>query len=410
MSRETVKERDNRAVTPWFRVCGGRLKEPAGDAVRVAEVAALHRVEWVVLAILVPAVLAAMLFDGLWRIGGPWLAGLGLLPALFVGLQVLSFGFGRRSPRGAFWCWALVLGVWSAWAIDSDGWLTRSAGWVWLGFLGLQVVGLLGWAWKSAMAVAGTAGLVLRTALAVGVHLVMAWIWWRHGWYWGLLYGAGVAGLWASGTFRPESRLFGPMATRVRGRGVLLTIDDGPDAEDTREFLEQLDRFGAKAVFFVIGEKVREFPELAREIVARGHELGNHTMTHPQASMWCAGPMRTRREISDCQRAIEEVAGSAPRWFRAPVGHRNFFTHPVTSELGLEVVAWTRRAFDTVETDVEKMTSRLTDDLEDGDVLLMHQGTPVSVELLAKVLERLKASGLLEDDQVVVEGSAAPQG
>jgi peptidoglycan/xylan/chitin deacetylase (PgdA/CDA1 family) len=171
-----------------------------------------------------------------------------------------------------------------------------------------------------------------------------------------------------------------------------------------------LDRFGAKAVFFVIGEKVREFPELAREIVARGHELGNHTMTHPQASMWCAGPVRTRREISDCQRAIEEVAGLAPRWFRAPVGHRNFFTHPVTSELGLEVVAWTRRAFDTVETDVEKMTSRRTDDLEDGDVLLMHQGTPVSVELLAKVLERLKVSGLLEDDQVVVEGSAAPEG
>lgn len=395
MRRETVKDDGNRAVTPFFRMFGGRLKEPVGDAVRVAEVTALHRVEWVVLSVLVPAVLSGMLFDVLWRLGGPWLAGFGVLPALFVALHVLSFGFGRRSPGSAFWCWAGVLGAWSTWAIGSDAWLTLSAGWVWLGFLALQGLGLLGLMWKAAMAIVGTAGLMFRASLAVVAHLLMAWVWWQYGWPLGLLWGAGVAGFWALGTFQPESRIFGPMATRVRGKGVMLTIDDGPDPQDTREFLDLLDRFGVKAVFFVIGDKLREFPELAREIVARGHELGNHTMTHPQASMWCAGPARTRREISDCQTAIEEVTGVLPRWFRAPVGHRNFFTHPVTTELGLEVVAWTRRAFDTVETDVDQMTSSLTDGVKDGEVLLLHQSTPVSVELLEGVLGRLEEAGML---------------
>lgn len=410
MSRETAKARGNRAVTPFFRVFGGRLKEPAGDAVRVAEVTALHRPEWLVLSVLVPGVLCALLFDALWRLGGPWLAGFGVLPALFVVLQVLSFGFGRRSPHSAFWCWAVVLGAWSVWAVACGAWLAGLAGWAWLALLGLQGIGLVALAWRGLMAVAGMGGIALRVLIAIGAHGLMAWLWWQHGWLWGMLCGAGFAGLWAFGTFRPESGIFGPMATRVRGSGVLLTIDDGPDPEDTREFLDLLDRFGVKAVFFVIGDKVREFPELAREMVARGHELGNHTMSHPQASMWCAGPARTRREILDCQKAIDEATGVVPRWFRAPVGHRNFFTHPVTRELGLEVVAWTRRAFDTVETDVGQMVSRLTDGVKDGEVLLLHQSTPVSVELLTRVLERLKASGLLEDDQVVVEGSAAPEG
>lgn len=390
MRRETARLRDNRAATPLFRAFGGRLVEPEGEAVRLAGECALHRLEWRVLSVLIPGVLGLDIFDGLWRIGGPWLACLAGVPALLFALHALSFLFGRRSPAGAFWCWAALLTAWAWWELRTGSGVPRAAAQVWFGFLGLQGIGLVGLGWRGIMRLRGRVGISVRVALAVGLHVAMALVWWRCGWAWGAACGAGICALWCWGTFLPGSGLYGPVATRVEGKGVLLTFDDGPHPSDTPAILDLLDRHGVKAVFFVIGDKVRDFPELAREIVARGHELGNHTMTHPQASMWCAGPARTRREIVECQRAIEEATGVTPRWFRAPVGHRNYFTHPVTDGCGLEVVGWSRRAFDTVETDVGKMAARLTDGVGDGDVLLLHEGTPVAVELLERVLEELE--------------------
>ncbi len=86
-----------------------------------------------------------------------------------------------------------------------------------------------------------------------------------------------------------------------------------------------------------------------------------------------------------------------PRWFRAPVGHRNYFTHPVTAALGLEVVAWTRRAFDTVERDVDKIVDSLCEGVVDGDILLLHEATPVAGEVARRVLDRLASDPLPED-------------
>ena len=138
----------------------------------------------------------------------------------------------------------------------------------------------------------------------------------------------------------------------------------------------------------MIGEKVRAHPELAREVIRRGHEIGNHTLTHPQASFWCAGPWRTRREIAGCQQIIEEITGIKPRWFRAPVGHRNLFTHPVATDLGLRVMAWNRRGFDAVEKDAEKVLARILPDLSPGDIVLLHEATPIAAEVLRGVLEK----------------------
>lgn len=409
MKRETIHLRDNRAVTPFFRVFGGRRGEVPADEIR-SEAPGMHRPEWRVLGVLMPALPAVAIFDGLWRLGGPWLAWLGVLPGLFLALHALSFGFGRRSPVSAFWCWSALFTLWSWWGIGVESGPVLVTAWFWLGFLGLQLVGLVALGWRRMMRLPGRNGILVRMVLAVILHVVMAIVWWRFGWPWGVVAGAGLAVLFCWGTLRPASRLYGRVATRVRGKGVLITLDDGPDPDDTPAVLELLDRHGVKAVFFLIGDKVRDFPDLVREIVARGHEVANHTMTHPQASMWCAGPGRTRREIVECQRVLEEVAGVKPRWFRAPVGHSNFFTHPVTDELGLEVVAWSRRAFDAVERDVDQMTARLTEGAGDGDVLLLHQGTPVTLELLERVLEQLSASGLLEHDEVAVEGGASPEG
>ncbi|MGE9270862.1 MAG: polysaccharide deacetylase family protein, partial [Verrucomicrobiales bacterium] len=256
----------------------------------------------------------------------------------------------------------------------------------WLLWIALQVPAMVVLGWRWLMRVSGVSGLVLRAILAVILHVAMVGLWWSWGWQAGVACGVGICGLWALCVFRPNSEIFGPVSKRVEGAGPLLSIDDGPHPEDTPAILDQLDDAGVKAVFFVIGEKVRQHPDLTREIVARGHELGNHTMTHPQGSMWILGPWRTWQEIQRCQETIEAVAGVRPRWFRAPVGHRNYFTHPITRALGLEVVAWTRRAYDTVDRDLERIMNRLGSDFEDGEILLIHEATPIAQRLAARLV------------------------
>lgn len=377
----------SRAVTPWFRAFGERRRVPANDRIRLHDFPGSDAGECLALGLIFPSLAAVACFDALWRVGGGWLAWLGVVPVSFLLLHGLAFGLQVGRPSVAAGVWSLLASAWAWWMLEKGGATpVRGVAWAWMAALALQVPALVVLAWRWGMRAGGMAG---RVAVALMLPVVALGMGWMLGRAWGFaFFHAGVA-LWALGTFLPRARIFGRVATRVSEGGPLLSFDDGPHPEDTPAILDLLDRHGRKAVFFVIGDQVREFPELAREIVARGHELGNHSMTHPQACMWRLGPRRTRREIEDCQRTIEKIAGVTPHWYRAPVGHRNFFTHPVTQALGLEVVAWTRRAFDTQERDVAKMTKALTEGVDERDILLLHEGTPVAVELAEAVLREL---------------------
>lgn len=380
----------NRAVSPFFRVFGGPLKVLPGDAVRMATGAGHHRLEWRVLSVLIPLITGAAVFDGLWRLGGPWLAWLGVLPVLFAALHVLALILGGSDPRKQYSRWETLLTVWAIWQILSVG--KSGAGWavlLWLGVLALNFVALLVPIWKRLMTRDRFCTTGFRWRLWIYHHIPAVLLWWLCGWQWGIGFLAALGALWCCGTFLPNARVFGPVVRRMEGEGVLLTFDDGPDPKDTPVILDLLDEYGQKAVFFVIGEKVRRFPELAREIVKRGHELGNHTMTHPVGIFWGAGSIRTRREISECSRAIEEVTGVKPRWFRAPAGHRNWFTHPVIRELGLELMGWQKRAYDTIRSDVDGIVRCLTKGARDGDILLLHEATSTAEPVAREVLERV---------------------
>lgn len=190
------------------------------------------------------------------------------------------------------------------------------------------------------------------------------------------------------GTLSPNSRLFGPIQTRSEN-GPWLTIDDGPDVEDTPLILDLLDQFQIKAAFFLIGEKASRHPELVREIHRRGHTIGNHTWSHPQATFWAAGPLRTSREIHRCQECLTEILGEPARLFRAPVGHSNFFVHPVLKVLGLRLVGWSARGYDAVATDAASVLAKIEDSLTDDAIILVHEGTPIAEEVIAGILTQI---------------------
>ncbi|HTT32483.1 MAG TPA: polysaccharide deacetylase family protein [Methylomirabilota bacterium] len=167
-----------------------------------------------------------------------------------------------------------------------------------------------------------------------------------------------AAGITAYGAAFPRAQLFGRTICRTnRPNKLAITFDDGPNPASTPKLLDLLDRYEAKATFFLIGRFVRERPDLVKEIVARGHSLGNHTHTHPNL-FWLA-PARIAEELCVCQETIGEVVGAGPSWFRPPFGMRNPWVIPAAAALGCQTVMWTLIPGDWLEKPAEWLIERM---------------------------------------------------
>ncbi len=346
----------------------------------------MHPAETAALAVLVPLTVVVAVAGSIDGLAG-WLLA---VPLGFLLLNVVPFFLACRTPRTQWLGWLALLVVW-AWFQRDGGGVTGFVAWMWLVIAAVEMVAAVSLVVLKPLA--GGRGKAWRVALLAAPHLVVLAAGFFWGWWWAAAGGALIASLYCAMVLRPGSQALGPVATRC-GEGIVVTIDDGPHPRDTPALLDELDRHDVRAVFFLIGENAARHPELVREIVRRGHVIGNHTQSHPQASFWCRGPWRTRREIAECQWMLAEISGERPRWFRAPVGHRNFFTHPAAMELGLEVMAWTRRGYDAVETDAGKVLARIVPKLREGDIVLLHEGTPHAVEVLRGVLGAAREKGL----------------
>lgn len=232
--------------------------------------------------------------------------------------------------------------------------------------------------------------------LLVLSQLLVAAAWWRWGWMLGLpLLLISHAPFWW-GTLWPQSAVLGPVLNRVStdDRVVWLTIDDGP-SDDTPAVLDALDAHSAKATFFLVGEHAAQHPEHVREILHRGHGIGNHSATHPARWFWALGPMRMRREIAETQTILAGISGEPPRWFRAVVGMSNPFVHAALKTHGLARVAWSARGFDGVEADPQTVVARIERNLAPGAIVLLHEGAAHgrNVETISLLLKRLDALG-----------------
>jgi peptidoglycan/xylan/chitin deacetylase (PgdA/CDA1 family) len=202
--------------------------------------------------------------------------------------------------------------------------------------------------------------------------------------------------LWA--LFAPNAqglaRVFTHFATDRRE--VWLTIDDGPDPDDTPRILDLLDRHGAKATFFVIGERAARHPELIREITRRGHEVAHHSHTHPLATFWCAGPRRLAAELDHALATLREV-GIKPRWFRPPVGIKHLLLSPALAARDLACVGWTVRSGDCRARSSAAVAGTVLARVRPGAIVLLHEGPSVPAAVRISGLERVLAA-LAEQD------------
>lgn len=191
-----------------------------------------------------------------------------------------------------------------------------------------------------------------------------------------------------------------PTAATAAG-GWALTLDDGPDPEVTPTVLDLLDRLGLKASFFCIAARAEREPALVREIMARGHSVQNHTHAH-RHDFSLRGPRGFESEILKAQDTLTRLTGQRPTCFRAPAGLRNPFLAPVLHRLGLRLVSWTRRAYDTREGRPDRVGERLLRGFSAGDILLLHdghaardpRGQPVLLEVLPRLAQAARSQGL----------------
>lgn len=200
-----------------------------------------------------------------------------------------------------------------------------------------------------------------------------------------------LVGLWPRSHWMGANWTELPAAAAAR-REIALTIDDGPDPVVTPQVLEVLARHGVQATFFVIGARAERYPELCRDIVARGHAIENHSQRH-RHNFALMGLNGITQELQAAQATLTAITGQRPLFFRAPAGFRNPFLDPVLSRLGLQLVSWSVRGFDTRVHNALQVTRKLLAGLRPGAIVLLHDGnaarTPAGQPVILEVLPAL---------------------
>jgi peptidoglycan/xylan/chitin deacetylase (PgdA/CDA1 family) len=176
-----------------------------------------------------------------------------------------------------------------------------------------------------------------------------------------------------------------------------LTFDDGP-SESTPALLEILAEHGVRATFFMCGKNVRRLPRIAREVGARGHEIGNHSDTHPRLNF--KSPEFIYGEMALAQETIQSETGVTPRLFRAPYGVRWFGLRRAQERLGLTGVMWTVIGNDW-KWPAGRIAHRLTDGAANGGILCLHDGRTVqptpdiraTIEAIEAAIPQLRERG-----------------
>ena len=183
---------------------------------------------------------------------------------------------------------------------------------------------------------------------------------------------ASAAGVLAYAVRVPSSSLLAPSVYRGSPArpAIALTFDDGP-SESTPDVLDILARHGVPATFFQCGANVRRLPHIAREVAARGHEIGNHSDTHPR--LYFQSARFIYRELAGAQESIEQATGLRPRLFRPPYGARWFGLRQAQRQLGLLGVMWSTLALDWKWPE-PRIAQRLLDGTANGAIFCLHDG------------------------------------
>ena len=154
---------------------------------------------------------------------------------------------------------------------------------------------------------------------------------------------------------------------------VALTFDEGPHPIYTPQILDILDQYQAKATFFMIGNRMEQYPDIVRDVSARGHLIANHTYTHPY-NLRTLSPEKLKWEVDQCQQNMQTIAGQNTYLFRPPRGILNQEIIKIVQDKGYTIVLWGICTFNRKAPTPEMMANRVIKQAHPGQIVLLHDG------------------------------------
>ena len=184
---------------------------------------------------------------------------------------------------------------------------------------------------------------------------------------------------------------FYPSIFRNMGPEVILTFDDGPDPVQTPRILDTLQKHGIKAIFFVIGYKAQNHPEILQRIISEGHSVGNHTQNH---SLFFAmlHSKKIAEEIDAFSQNIEPLVSEKITIFRPPIGYTNPKIARALKRRSMKIVAWSVRSYDSFK-NRESLMSRLMR-TRPSSIVLLHDNLEQTADILDEYITQSKAKGI----------------
>ncbi len=170
----------------------------------------------------------------------------------------------------------------------------------------------------------------------------------------------------------------------VREKKIAVTFDDGP-TEFTPDFLNLLEKYDQKATFFCIGKQVKKYPEITTQIIAKGHEIGNHSFSHSNSTGFFSF-RKIEKDIADCDAAILETVQIKTDLYRPPFGITNPNIAKAIQSTGKKSIGWSIRSFDTAISDEKKILNRIIPNIKPGSVILLHDTSVKSLNVLEQIL------------------------
>lgn len=174
---------------------------------------------------------------------------------------------------------------------------------------------------------------------------------------------------------------------------VAITFDDGPIPGKTDKILDLLKDRQVKAAFFCIGHKVKTNPDLMKRIVDEGHLVGNHSYWHGK-TFDLQTPSRISRELVETNDEIRRGVDRFPNFFRPPYGVTNPMVASAIRKNGFITIGWSLRSFDTVISNVDKLQQRLLSRLRPGDIVLFHDYSDSTIQVLPSFIDHISKVGL----------------
>ena len=185
---------------------------------------------------------------------------------------------------------------------------------------------------------------------------------------------------------------------------VAISFDAAWGNEQTSTLLDILDQYGVKSTFFLVGDWVENYPDDVKEIFSRGHDVGNHSATHPHMAQ--LSKEEQLKEIDSCNEAVKALTDHVPTLFRAPYGEYDNNLVSGLKERDMYCVQWNIDSLDWKDPSPDEMVNRIKEKLCPGSVILMHNGATNTPEALPKIIEMIQGEGyiIVPISQLIPEG------